>query len=590
MSTSFDSDTPSLKDQIHALLADRVRVLSTSGALPPGEPPIFVVEPPRNPAHGDFSANLPMVLARGAKRAPMVVAAQLMEGLELPSFVAGVEILPPGFINFRIKPAAVLDVLLEILQADAGYGQSNIHAGQSIQIEFVSANPTGPLHVGHGRGAAYGSALARLLRAVGCEVQTEYYVNDAGRQMDILALSVWLRYLEIFGTAPALPENAYRGAYILDIAAALRDQHGARFVPVEPLALPENAEPEARLDAAIAYCRAQLGEDQYAEIHGHACAAILSGIREDLAAFGVHFDRWYSERSLIGSGQLQDALDELRRRGFIETRDGAQWFASSRFGDEKDRVVVRENGAATYFATDIAYHTEKMARGFTGLINIWGADHHGYIPRVKAALSALGLDAERLQVLLVQFATLYRQGERVQMSTRSGEFVTLRELLEEVGPDAGRFFYLMRRSEQHLDFDLDLAKSQSQDNPVYYLQYAHARICSVLRQASQQQLGFDEARGLRERELLSEKKEHALVTLAGRFTQVVASAAREREPHQVANYLRELAMEFHGYYNAHKILVPEVALRDARLVLCTAVRIVLRNGLDLLGVTAPEEM
>lgn len=579
-----------MKDQIHALLANRVRALSASGALPLGELPVFVVEPPRNPAHGDFSANLPMVLARAAKRPPLAVAAWLMEGLRLPDFVASVEILPPGFINFRLQPAAILDVLLDILRGDARYGQSDAGAGQSLQIEFVSANPTGPLHVGHGRGAAYGSALARLLRAVGCAVQTEYYVNDAGRQMDILALSVWLRYLETFGAGPALPDNAYRGAYIRDIAGALRDLHGARFVPADPVCLPENAEPEARLDGAIARCREVLGEPDYSEIHRHACAAILAGIRADLAAFGVHFDRWYSERDLIASGQLASALADLRQRGFITDRDGAQWFTSSRFGDEKDRVVVRENGAATYFATDIAYHTEKMARGYSGLINIWGADHHGYIPRIKAALSALGLNPERLQVLLVQFATLYRQGERVQMSTRSGEFVTLRELLEEVGPDAGRFFYLMRRSEQHLDFDLDLAKSQSQDNPVYYLQYAHARICSVLRQVQQQQLDFDEPRGLRERALLCEKKEQALATLAGRYPQVVASAAFEREPHQVANYLRELAMEFHGYYNAHKILIPDAALRDARLVLCQAVRIVLRNGLDLLGVAAPEEM
>lgn len=579
-----------MKDQLHSLLAARLEALLGAGELPEGVAPTFVIEPPRNPAHGDLSSNLAMVLAKAAKRPPMTIAELILGGLTLPGFVQSVEILPPGFINFRLQAAAVLDVLPLIIEAGAGFGASTLNAGQCVQIEFVSANPTGPLHVGHGRGAAYGSALASLLRASGSAVQAEYYVNDAGRQMDILALSVWVRYLEVAGMAVALPDNAYRGEYVRDIAKDLKDAHGERFVPTAVPTVPAIEEPEARLDASIAQCRETLGADAYAAVHAHACDAILVGIKEDLEAFGVTFDNWYSERSLFDSGQIQRAIEVLEQGGFIETRDGAKWFASRRFGDEKDRVVVRENGIATYFASDIAYHADKFSRGFTGLINIWGADHHGYIPRVRAALKALGLDDARLEVLLVQFAVLYRGGERVQMSTRSGSFVTLKELIEEVGADAARFFYLMRRSEQHLDFDLDLAKAQSQDNPVYYLQYAHARICSVLKQATQQGVEYQPARALGSRALLVEKKEHALAMLAARFPAMVATAAREREPHQVANYLRELAVEFHAYYNAHKILVPEALLRDARLVLCDAVRTVMSNGLRLLGVAAPEEM
>lgn len=579
-----------MKDQLHALLAAHLASMQIKGELPEGPLPAFVIEPPRNPAHGDLSANAAMVLAKTAKRPPLQLAGAIIEGFSLPSFVQSIEILPPGFINFRLQAAAVLDVLPQIINAADDYGHSTANAGQRVQVEFVSANPTGPLHVGHGRGAAYGSALASLLRASGCEVHTEYYVNDAGRQMDILALSVWLRYLEASGSPQTLPENAYRGEYIWDIARALLAARGAFFIPDHLPVVEDIPDAEARLDAIIAACRQSLGEARYLELHGFACHSILAGIKDDLAAFGVEFDNWYSERSLFASGKIKDSLATLTAGGFIEERAGAQWFTSQRFGDEKDRVVVRENGIATYFASDIAYHADKYARGFSGLINIWGADHHGYIPRVRAALNALGLDANRLEILLVQFAALYRGGERVQMSTRSGEFVTLRELFEEVGRDAARFFYILRRQDQHLDFDLDLAKSQSQDNPVYYLQYAHARICSVLRQAAQQDAASAAPGAVDSRHLLTEKREQSLVLLAGRFPEVVATAAADREPHQVANYLRELAVEFHAYYNAHKILVPEQDLRSARLLLCQAVKLVLANGLRLLGISAPEEM
>jgi len=579
-----------LKQHIQTLLAALVARLIDSGELPVTEVPAFVIEPPRNPDHGDFSTNLAMVLAKPCRKPPLELARSLVDALELPPFVAQVEVAPPGFINFRLTPGAMLGGLADILEPGVAYGTSTGGAGAQVQLEFVSANPTGPLHVGHGRGAAYGSALARLLRATGAQVHTEYYVNDAGRQMDILALSVWLRYLQGQGVTVELPDNAYRGAYIHDIAAALAARDGAVYV-AGPL-LPDDAthpEPEARLDAAIAACRAALGDTRYRAVHAHACNSILDGIREDLAAFRVDFDLWYSERSLLDTGKIDSALDRLRAHGHLYLKDGAQWFASSTLGDEKDRVVIRDNGFPTYFASDIAYHAEKFERGFTRVIDIWGADHHGYIPRVRAALSALGEDPDRLEVLLVQFAALYRGGERVQMSTRSGEFVTLRELIDEVGADAARFFYLMRRSDQHLDFDLDLAKSQSQDNPVYYLQYAHARICSIFRQAGQP-LDGNFAPGIAARDQLIEKKEHLLAALLLRLPEVIANAARDREPHQLANYLREVAVEFHAYYNAHKILTPEPDLRAARLALCAAVRIVLANGLRLLGVSAPAEM
>jgi arginyl-tRNA synthetase len=579
-----------LKQQIQTLLAALVARLADSGELPLIDAPAFVVEPPRNPDHGDFSTNLAMVLAKPCRKPPLEVARMLVAAIELPEFVESVELAPPGFINFRLKRGALLDVVADILAAGGAYGSSQAGAGGRIQLEFVSANPTGPLHVGHGRGAAYGSALARLLRATGCQVDTEYYVNDAGRQMDILALSVWLRYLQAQGIAVELPDNAYRGDYIHEIAAALFVRDATRFVatPTLPDAT-THPEPEARLDAAIATCRECLGDERYRALHAHACDSILDGIREDLAAFGVDFDLWYSERSLLDNGKIDAALDRLRAHGHLYLKDGAQWFASSTLGDEKDRVVIRDNGFPTYFASDIAYHAEKFERGYTRVIDIWGADHHGYIPRVRAALSALGEDPERLEVLLVQFAALYRGGERVQMSTRSGEFVTLRELIDEVGADAARFFYIMRRSDQHLDFDLDLAKSQSQDNPVYYLQYAHARICSIFRQAGLS-IDGDFAAGVSARGLLVEKKEQLLAALLLRLPEVIANAARDREPHQVANYLREVAVEFHAYYNAHKILTPEPDLRAARLALCAAVRIVLGNGLRLLGVSAPAEM
>mgnify|MGYP002386886719 FL=1 len=458
-----------------------------------------------------------------------------------------------------------------------------------MQVEFVSANPTGPLHVGHGRGAAYGASLASLLDFAGFKVVREFYVNDAGRQMDILALSTWLRYLELFGATIPFPKNAYQGAYVRDMAAAIHKAHATRYRRDAAHVLdgaPDAAtDAEAHLDALIANAKRLLGDD-YAYVHNFALTEQLGDSRDDLAEFGVHFDHWFSEKSLFDTGLVDKAIALLEARGHVYLQDGAKWFRSTEFGDEKDRVVQRENGLYTYFASDIAYHLNKYERGFERIIDIWGADHHGYIPRVKGALQALGLDAGRLEVALVQFAVLYRDGQKTSMSTRSGEFVTLRELRAEVGNDACRFFYVLRKSDQHLDFDLDLAKSQSNENPVYYIQYAHARVCSVLAQ-----WGGDESQ-LAGADLapLGNERELALCARLAAFPEAVDNAARDHAPHLIAFYLKDLAGEFHSYYNAERFLVDDETLRDARLALCLAVRQALRNGLRIIGVGAPESM
>src|ERR1019366_6267201 len=523
------------------------------------------------------------------KRSPRNIAAALIAALPASPYVAKAEIAGAGFINVFLKPEVKRAVLPHILALGAEYGRS--HAGQrkKVQVEFVSANPTGPLHVGHGRGAAFGASLANVLAATGFEVQREFYVNDAGRQMDILVLSTWLRYLEQGGARLAFPANAYQGNYVRQMAQQIRIAHGGRYMR-EVSALFQDApdterEPEACLDALIAGAKSLLGED-YAYIHDFALAEQLGDCRHDLLEFGVSFDHWFSEKSLYDSGLVERTVARLEANGHVYAQDGAKWFRSSRFGDEKDRVIQRENGQYTYFASDISYHLNKFERGFDLVIDVWGADHHGYIPRVKGALEALGLDPGRLTVALVQFAVLYRGGKKVSMSTRAGDFVTLRELRREVGNDAARFFYVLRKSDQHLDFDLDLAKSQSTDNPVYYVQYAHARVCSV-----HEQWSGDEAE-LRAADPtpLTLDAEMSLLSRLIEYPEVVANAARELSPHFVAFYLRELAAEFHSYYNATRILVPELPIRLARLALVTAVGQVLRTGLALLGVSAAEKM
>ena len=555
------------------------------------------VERTRDRKHGDFASNVAMKLARVAGCPPRELAGAIVEQLPDSAEVTRVEIAGPGFINFFLSPHAWQSVVQQIHERGSAYGHSDAGKDEAILLEFVSANPTGPLHVGHGRGAAYGSSVANLLRAVGHPVHREYYVNDAGRQMNILALSIWLRYLALCGVEVPFPDNGYRGDYIVDIARALRDEHGesAFRQPAESIThglAPDTPEGDgdARVDALINRARNLLGEGGFRQILETGVEAILADIREDLEAFGVEFDEWFSERSLTDKGIVEHALEVLRESGDIYTRDGAEWLAAEKYGDEKDRVVVRENGEPTYFASDIAYHLNKRERGYARLIDILGADHHGYVARLKAGLEAMGHPGDSLEVRLVQFANLYRGKEKLQMSTRSGEFVTLRALREEVGRDAARFFYIMRSNDQHLDFDLELAKSRSTDNPVYYVQYAHARIMSVFEQAREKGFEYDRETGIENLDQLDEAHEDALMVSLSRFPEVVETAAANRAPHLLTQYLRELANDFHTYYNAHTFLVLEDEIRNARLALVEATRLVLVNGLDLIGVSAPDEM
>ncbi len=557
--------------------------------VPGGTSAPVQLDRPKLEQHGDFACNLALLLAKELRGNPRAIAQQLLAAMPASPHLEKAEIAGAGFINLFLTHAYKQQVVSRVLAAGERYGAGTYGQRRKTQVEFVSANPTGPLHVGHGRGAAYGASLVAILAMAGFDVSREYYVNDAGRQMDILALSTWLRYLEAGGESVAFPPNAYQGDYVRAMAAQLRDTDGARFhkpwADAAAGAAEVGTDPETHLDDLIANAKRLLGAD-YDQVHRHALETQLADCRNDLAEFGVDFDQWFSERSLFTSGQVERAVRDLEQRGHIYIQDGAKWFRSSAFGDEKDRVVQRENGQYTYFASDIAYHIDKFARGYDLVIDVWGADHHGYIARVKGALMAVGQTPERLNVALVQFAVLYRNGQKVSMSTRSGEFVTLRELRHEVGNDAARFFYVLRKSDQHLDFDLDLAKSQSNDNPVYYIQYAHARVCSVL-----EQWGGDEQTlyGANPAPLVS-PHEAALLKRLMEFPEIIENAARDLAPHSVAFYLKDLAGEFHSYYNAERFLVDDPALKEARLALALAVRRVLRNGLALLGVAAPEKM
>jgi arginyl-tRNA synthetase len=551
------------------------------------------LERPKNATHGDYACNVAMHAARALKRNPREIATLIRDQLPDSPAVEKVEIAGAGFLNFFLRPAARRAVVGRVLAQGAGYGRGRFGAERRVQVEFVSANPTGPLHVGHGRGAAYGASLANVLEAAGFVVQREYYVNDAGRQMDILTVSAWIRYLELCGEAVAFPPNGYQGDYVLARAAEFKAVDGERLrQPAKAVleGLPEAAEGdeaavEARMDALIERARALLGEG-FDHLARFVLERQLEGIRDVLTRFGVSFDMWYSERSLHESGRVDRALEALERAGHLYTQDGALWFRSTAFGDDKDRVVRRDNGLYTYFASDIAYHFDKLERGFELVIDVWGADHHGYIPRVKAAIAAFGQDPERLVVPLIQLVALFRGGEPVRMGKRSGSYVTLEELFEEAGVDATRYFYLARKCDQHLDFDLDLAKSQSNDNPVYYIQYAHARVASVLAQWG----GDPAALAATDLAPLAEPQEMALLVRLMDYPDMIELAARDFAPHAIAFHLRELAAEFHSYYNATRLLVEDGRLRDARVALAAAVRQVLRNGLAILGVGAPEKM
>lgn len=588
---------PALKTLIETLLRQALAALPDS-LVPAAERDVGIeVERTREAQHGDFASNIALRLAKATRQSPRKLAEALVSRLPASAALAKAEIAGAGFINFFLHEAAYHAEIGRALAQGPTYGRSEFGGGQSALVEFVSANPTGPLHVGHGRHAAFGACLANLLEAAGYRVAREYYINDAGRQMEILSASTWLRYLERCGEQFAFPANGYRGAYIIAIAeelyaargTALRRSAGEVFKDLPPDE-PQGGDKDLYIDALIARARALLGEATFRSVLDLALAGILGDIREDLAEFGVTFDSWFSERSLIDSGAIDRAVAKLEASGHAYLKDGALWFKSTAYGDEKDRVVVRENGVKTYFASDIAFIANKLERGFEHLLYVWGADHHGYIARLRAGLMALGRAPECFEVRLVQFVSLFRGGEKAQMSTRSGEFVTLRELRNEVGNDAARLFYVMRSNDQHLDFDLELAKARSNDNPVYYIQYAHARVASVKRQMRERGLEHDAEGGLAALGLLVEPQEIKLIKRVSSFPEIVEQCAINRAPHGLVHYLRDLANDFHTYYSAHQFIVDEAGLRDARLVLALATQVVIRNGLRLLGVSAPDTM
>ena len=582
-----------MKDQLQDLIKKCIQDLISKGILIE-MPPNVRLDHTKDNSHGDYATNIALMLSKQAKMKPVDLAKIIVDQLEESSFINKIEIAGPGFINFFISDESSSSVVSEIIDQGALYGSSEIGQGKKVLLEYVSANPTGPLHVGHGRGAAYGATISNLLRAVGFKVDNEYYVNDAGRQMDILAVSIYLRYLSLCGENLRFPDNGYQGQYIKDIAQVIYDSSGEEFYKKLDLIFAnvskdgsEGGDKESHIDGLIENSKSILG-DSFRAIFQVGIESILGGIKSDLSEFGVVFEKWFSEQSLIDTGLSESCISKLKESQKVYEKDGALWFKTTNYGDEKDRVVVRDNGNHTYFASDIAYHFDKFERGYDKIINVWGADHHGYISRVKASIDALGHSPDKLEILLVQFANLYRGGSKVQMSTRSGSFVTLEDLRKEVGNDAARFFYILRKSEQHMDFDLDLAKSKTNENPVYYIQYAHARICSVFRQANEKEMEVDHSQA--NLSLLTEGIEKNIIKELSRYKSVLESSALQYEPHQLAYYLRDLSTHFHSYYNACKFIVEDKHLTQARLSLIHATRQILINGLSILGVSAPESM
>ena len=552
------------------------------------------LERTRDPKHGDFTSNIALRLSKELGHPPRELAATLAASIPASDLIERVEVAGPGFINLTLTAIAYQRELAEIITSGSAYGCSEIGAGRRVLVEYVSANPTGPLHVGHGRHAAYGASLANLLRATGHDVQEEYYVNDAGRQMEILTASVWLRYLQSLGSDLEFPANAYQGEYVSAIAENLHTPLGGALsasdsTQLEQILRRPPVDGDKLLDLLIVEAKETLGQKQFAALLGEALNSVLGDIRDDLAEFGVEPARWFSEASLTNDGALDRSLHRLRERKMLDIRDGATWFKATEYGDEKDRVIVRENGLTTYFASDIAYHFDKRERGFDLLLDVLGADHHGYVARLRAGLEAMGEPGDSLEVKLVQFVTLYRGSEKAQMSTRSGQYVTLRQLRSEVGNDAARFFYVSRSNDQHLDFDLKLAKERSNENPVYYVQYAHARVSSLLRKMEQEGLGL-ELSDVDELGGLTEEAEHSLLVLLSRYPEVLQLATVNLAPQHIVQYLRDLSASFHSYYNAHRVLVEDRSLRNARVTLAVGTQQVLRNGLALLGVTAPDNM
>ncbi len=558
-----------MKQEIKELIYKALKKTYQKGDLPSSEFPEVELEEPKARIHGDFSTNIAMIMASSQKMAPKKIAESIINRMDdSGSIILKVEIAGPGFINFYLRQSAWYPVLRRVYEEGERYGFSNIGKGKKIQVEFVSSNPTGPLHVGHGRGAAVGDSVGNILSFCGYDVQKEYYINDSGRQINTLGRSVFLRYRELLGEKIEFPATCYQGDYIRDIAIKIKDADGNKFID------PDNKKDEEK---AVSYCARLAAEE------------ILEGIRQDLDSFGVKFNKWFSEQSLYDSGMVDSVIKDFKKKKIIYKKDGALWFKTSDFGDEKDRVVVKKNGEKTYFASDIAYHQEKYERGFDQVIDVWGADHHGYIPRMSASVQASGRDKNRFHVILVQLVNLLRGGEPVAMSTRAGEFVTLKDVISEVGSDAARFIFLTRHYDSPLDFDLELAKKKTSDNPVYYVQYVHARISSIIRKAAEREISYivadDEAVAM-----LIQPEEVELMKALARYPETIENSAKLMEPHRVTFFLMNLASLFHAYYNKHRVLTDDPILSRGRLYLVTAVQKVIRNGLTLLGVSAPDKM
>jgi arginyl-tRNA synthetase len=555
-----------MKQKLKDLIIRSAQRAYDNGSLPSNKFSDVELEEPKVEAHGDYSTNIAMVMASSQKMAPRKIAEAILTHLDDPdNILENTRIAGPGFINFFLKGSSWLPVLDKIHEEESKFGACDLGGGKKIQVEFVSANPTGPLHVGHGRGAAVGDSLARILSFCGYDVTKEYYVNDSGRQIKTLGLSVFLRYKECWEEDIEFPEECYQGEYIRDIAKQVIEKKGKDLLGKDQ-------------EEAILYC-ARL-----------ASSKILGGIKKDLESFGVKFDHWYSEQTLYDSGKVDSAIDDFKAKRIIYEKDGALWFKTSDFGDEKDRVVKRSNGLTTYFASDIAYHQDKFNRGFDEVVDIWGADHHGYIPRIAASIEASGFDKDRFKVTLIQLVNLLRDGVPVAMSTRSGTFDTLQDVIDEVDKDAARFIFLTRHHESPLDFDLELAKKKTNDNPVYYVQYVHARISSILRKAEKEKWIKDVARDEKALSMLKEPEDILLMKNMSRYPEVVLNCAKFMEPHRLTFYLMGLASSFHTYYNKHKVLTDDIVLTQGRLYLVLAVQKVIRSGLFLLGVSAPEKM
>ncbi|MBF7081489.1 arginine--tRNA ligase [Desulfallas sp. Bu1-1] len=554
-----------MREGLKHALVDAVKGAVEAGGLPPVELPGFVVEVPREREHGDFATNLAMLLPKQARMAPRKIAEVLLENLPRSvRWLERVEIAGPGFINFYLDPRWVLEAVPLAVRQRSDYGRVRLGRGRKVQVEFVSANPTGLLHMGNARGAALGDSIASILDFAGWQVTREYYINDAGNQIENFALTLEARYFQLLGREAEVPEGGYHGKDIIDTVRRFIDQHGGGLL---------EADRRTRLDALVKF----------------ALAEKIGAIKQSLADFGVRYDVWFSEQSLHDSGKVAEAISRLRERGHAYEHEGALWFKAGAFGVEKDEVLVRKNGVPTYFAADIAYHMDKFERGFDWVINIWGADHHGHVPRMKGAMEALGYDPDKLHVVLMQLVRLFQGGELVRMSKRTGQFVTLEELVEEVGRDAARYFFVLRSADSHLEFDMDLARKQSNENPVYYVQYAHARICSIFRQLAEQGRQLPDPGGVN-LELLQEEAELALARRLADFPEEVTLAARQLAPHRIARYVHEVAGLLHSFYNVHRVITDDLELSNARLLLVDATRVVLRNALGLLGVSAPEKM